>query len=218
MKTSIKTRTSELAEAAPVCKKRDREGSCRRLLDAGLEVFSKYGYDAATTKLVAKQAGINESLINRYFEGKEGLLLALIRQFFESEKESGAFHYPAGKTLEQELLNFSTAMFDHHAKVHKFFKVVISRAIVDAKIGEEMKCSAEDGFITLLTERLVAFKKRKMIRSDVDLDRACFIIKHTCFSLGFLGRFVMGLENDYIHATLADFVRDYSAGISAKKA
>lgn len=214
----MKTRTSEAPEGATVCKKRDREGSCRRLLDAGLEVFSKYGYDAATTKLVAKEAGINESLINRYFEGKEGLLLALIRQFFESEKESGAFHYPPGKTVEQELLNFSTAMFAHHAKVHKFFKVVISRAIVDSRIGEEMKCASEDGFVGLLSERLAVFKKRGVIRADVDLDRACFIVKHTCFSLGFLGRFVMGLEKDYVLTSLSEFVRDYSTGITAKRA
>lgn len=206
------------SEESATCRKRDREGSCRRLLDAGLEIFSKYGYDAATTKLVAKEAGINESLINRYFEGKEGLLRELIHQFFESEKASGAFQYPAGKTVEQELLNFSIAMFDHLAKVNKFFKVVISRAIVDPKIADDMKCRADDGIVGLLAVRLMSFQKAGAIRADVDVGRASALVKNTCFSTGFLGHFVMGLDIDYVRATLAEFARDYALGISAKRA
>ena len=37
-------------------RKRDKEASKQALLRAGLEVFSKYGYDAGTTKMVATEA------------------------------------------------------------------------------------------------------------------------------------------------------------------
>ena len=68
-------------------KKRDREGSIQRLLDAGVNVFSTYGYDASTTRLIAQESGINESLISRYFDGKAGLLVEIIRGYVEKEAE-----------------------------------------------------------------------------------------------------------------------------------
>src|SRR5262245_41341340 len=98
-------------------KARGREATMARLIEAGVEVFSQYGYDAATTKLVAKRAGINEALISRYFKGKAGLLLAIVEGFIEREKNSGAFgDHPAGETVEREILNFVKARSEHHMK------------------------------------------------------------------------------------------------------
>lgn len=47
-------------------------------MKAGIQVFAKKGYDAATTKDIAKTAGANEALIMRYFGGKKGLLEAIL--------------------------------------------------------------------------------------------------------------------------------------------
>ena len=62
-------------------KKRDRSASEERLVKAGTEIFSKFGFDGCTTRMIAKKADVNESLIGRYFDGKEGLLLAIIEIF-----------------------------------------------------------------------------------------------------------------------------------------
>src|SRR5271155_4241599 len=79
------------------CKARGREATMDRLLCSAVQVFSAHGYDAATTKLVAKEAGINESLINRYFDGKAGLLLANLKAYVQCEKEDGPWAtYPEG--------------------------------------------------------------------------------------------------------------------------
>ena len=59
-------------------KKRDQKGTKAKLLKAALDIFSKEGYDAATTRSIAKKAGVNESLIHRYFGSKSGLFVALI--------------------------------------------------------------------------------------------------------------------------------------------
>lgn len=55
-------------------------GARERLLIAALEVFSERGYDGASIKAVAAQAGVAPGLIYHYFEHKEGLLEATIER------------------------------------------------------------------------------------------------------------------------------------------
>ncbi len=49
-----------------------------RLLEAGVDVFGKHGFDAATTRMIAKNAGVNIAAIPYYFKGKEGLYHAVV--------------------------------------------------------------------------------------------------------------------------------------------
>ncbi|MBI1215013.1 MAG: DUF1956 domain-containing protein [Alphaproteobacteria bacterium] len=48
------------------------------LLAAGVRVFALYGYEGASTRQLAKEAGVNISAIAYYFSGKEGLYNAVI--------------------------------------------------------------------------------------------------------------------------------------------
>lgn len=62
-----------------------------RLLEAGVDVFGKYGFDAATTRMIAKKADVNIAAIPYYFNGKEGLyhaVVAYITGKLESQVES----------------------------------------------------------------------------------------------------------------------------------
>jgi AcrR family transcriptional regulator len=197
-------------------KKRDRDASIQKLLDAGVKVFSTHGYDASTTKLIAKQAGVNESLISRYFDGKAGLLVEIIRQFMAKESEQGIHkNYPRGETLEIEISNFFQDKFKHYLNVKSFLKVIFSRAIIDPKVAKEMQKKTYKGSSPVLLERLKEFQQKGFIRSDVNVERTCFTITHTCFSMGFLGHTVMGLDKEFILEALTDFARDFSTGISA---
>jgi len=60
--------------------KEAREDDARnRLLQAGLEVFAKCGFEAASTRMLASKAGVNLAAIPYYFGGKEGLYHAVIQ-------------------------------------------------------------------------------------------------------------------------------------------
>lgn len=48
------------------------------ILNAALELFARDGYNATSTRKVAKYAGVSEGLIFRHFENKEGLLKAIL--------------------------------------------------------------------------------------------------------------------------------------------
>jgi len=47
------------------------------LVQAALEVFGRDGFNAASTRDIAKLAGTNQALINYHFKGKQGLYLAV---------------------------------------------------------------------------------------------------------------------------------------------
>ena len=49
-----------------------------RLLEAGVDVFGKHGFDAATTRMIAQKANVNIAAIPYYFNGKEGLYHAVV--------------------------------------------------------------------------------------------------------------------------------------------
>lgn len=48
------------------------------IVDAALRLFASEGYNATSTKKVAKEAGVSEGLIFRHFGNKEGLLQAIL--------------------------------------------------------------------------------------------------------------------------------------------
>lgn len=53
-----------------------------KLIAAGFRVLSERGYEAATVKEVAKEAGVNQGLVHYYFGSKDGLLLAVTDEAF----------------------------------------------------------------------------------------------------------------------------------------
>lgn len=69
---------SNLAEAE------SRGDSTRRsLIQAGLEVFGREGFHAASTRSLSDAAGVNQAAIGFHFGGKEGLYLAVFEHIAE---------------------------------------------------------------------------------------------------------------------------------------
>ena len=57
------------------------EETRQRIISAAAEVGSKVGYSKATTKTIAKAAGVNEVTLFRHFGSKENLFSAAIEQY-----------------------------------------------------------------------------------------------------------------------------------------
>jgi AcrR family transcriptional regulator len=69
---------------------RDGTGSRRAIIDAALELFGRLGYDGASMKAIAGEAGISPGLIYHYFDGKEQLLQAIFAECMEDVQRSFA--------------------------------------------------------------------------------------------------------------------------------
>lgn len=62
------------------------------LLAAGIEVFSRDGFEGASTRAIAQAAGVQQALISFHFRGKEGLYLAVFDELAtQLEQRLGPF-------------------------------------------------------------------------------------------------------------------------------
>ncbi len=59
---------------------RQREATIARLLDAARTLFAEHGTESVSVSEIGRAAGVSPSLINAYFDGKAGLLYALVQE------------------------------------------------------------------------------------------------------------------------------------------
>ncbi len=172
-----------LCKTPPEPKKtRSREESVARFLQSALHLFSKHGFDATTTKMIAADAELNEALINRYFGGKEGLLKAVLENFIMTKKEEH-LHTPVGENLYEEIvfqMRMKVLVFKNHKE---FIRLMISQKISDNDFSKDMdKKIFED------EETLARFKKlqdKGQIQKDVNLQRIMAVTYFSTVGLAF---------------------------------
>lgn len=146
---------------------RSREATCLKLLKAGKEIFSRYGFDGATTKLIAKKSGINEALIIRYFQSKAGLLNAIVVDFVKRARES-ASQYPRGKTLEEEIRNFLLHRLEFVDGTRDFQRIALMRMLAEKKLKDKISITISNSSLSPLLPRLQEFKKAGQIAHGRD--------------------------------------------------
>lgn len=192
-------------------KKRDREASRRRILQAGLEVFAELGYDGATTRMIADRAGLNESLLHRYFTNKEGLLLEVSRMSMEVMRSQPP-HAPQA-TLQNEIYEFMNSKMEYEERNRNFVRVIVSRALADPafrhKLTKGMKAPVDDYFIG----RLKDFRAKGLIKKSVDIERLFFCVLSFGFAVGVVDRLLMGKSLEECRQQYRMFAKSMTEGI-----
>lgn len=107
-----------------------------RIINAAIELFGERGFDAASTREIARRAGILAPLLNYYFTNKEGLYQACAasiydstRQFFDHSMnqirqalDEQASHEVLQSLLENQLcLTLEFLMTNQHAQRRRLF-------------------------------------------------------------------------------------------------
>jgi TetR/AcrR family transcriptional regulator, regulator of cefoperazone and chloramphenicol sensitivity len=72
----MKTKKQWGKRPAPTRRYPRGEETRQRIVEAAIEVFGVLGYDGASTRLIARQAGVTLPAFQYYFAGKQGLYLA----------------------------------------------------------------------------------------------------------------------------------------------
>ncbi len=90
--------------AEPVVADEQAKRSTRdQILDAAFAILARDGYGALTARSVAQEAGTNLALVNYYFGGKKGLLLALYEKLEHERRERQlALYADDGRPLSQK--------------------------------------------------------------------------------------------------------------------
>lgn len=196
-------------------RKRDREATANALLDAGKQVFAERGFDAATTREIAGRAGVNEQLIQRYFSGKAGLLLAVVERYGREEGQ-GCTLPPAGDDVAAEILGFLNRQAEHTWKCREFTKVMMGRALVDPAIAAEMGRTLSESRIPCLLSRLEALRGKGLIDPAADLPAIAAGLATLSFGLGFLDQVVFAEKNERVCSVSRSLAETVARGLAPR--
>ena len=193
-------------------RRRDREATKAALLAAAVQVFAERGYDAATTREVAQAAGVNEQLIQRYFGGKAGLLLAVIGRFGEEEQRCCALPPPSGG-VEAEIRGFLEYQLRRACEIGDFTKVALHRSLCDAEVAHEIGRHFAETRVPLLRQRLDALRAQGLIDTDADLEAAATALASLSFGLAFVDQLVFGADCAQLRRVIRHVARTYARGL-----
>lgn len=78
-------RSYTLSDKARADRLAQKQATRRALLDAARALVAERGVDGVSVVEVGRRAGVSHSLINAYFDGKSGLMSALVKDFNEPQ-------------------------------------------------------------------------------------------------------------------------------------
>jgi len=188
--------------------KRDRPSTEEKLLVAGTAIFSKYGYDAATTKLISTKSGVNESLIMRYFGGKEGLLLEILRRYFEESRKI-PLNYPPQDNLKDELTHYIKFGRETSKKNKEIVRIMLLRASLDTKIRDKVQAMLPADGDPKFIERVNLLKAQKKVPNDLE-HKLISLIGFQNFSTTFISGFLFDEKTHKEIQTALDKLAEYT--------
>ena len=126
-------------ESVPKEPSKSANGAQTRLLESAMNTFGRCGYDAATTRMIAKEAGVNISAIPYYFNGKKGLYHAVVKhaadliagQIAETREEMTKQSYIAPLSQEQavnlleKFINQLISFIVGSPKAHRVARIIL---------------------------------------------------------------------------------------------
>ena len=208
-------------------KKRNREATEKMLIKAATQLFASKGFDGTRTLEIAQKAKVNEALIARYFGGKEGLLLAVLKDDAASKQIIGSAKQPCPTTawiptLDQSE-NFQDALGEffqcglkHMEEKQSFIRIALSQALTDPKMSELLRKKTFDESIPLMQERMKKLFKKKKITTE-QLESLVLLLMASNFAINFMGRMVHQIEPkkaDRVIALLVNSLDAYFATVT----
>lgn len=92
-----------------------------QIIQAAYRVLTEQGYDAATIKAIAREAGVAPGLLHYYFASKDELLIAVLKEISDRYTESGqqmSASLPA-EQLGEVSLNDALQRTLHHPETYR---------------------------------------------------------------------------------------------------
>ncbi len=99
------------------------ERTREKLIEAGVEIFGRYNFEATTTRMLADRAGVNLAAIPYHFRSKEGLYHAVVRHIVE---QASAAYRPAVAEINVALNKSGCSGSDCFAMLSKILNTMIS--------------------------------------------------------------------------------------------
>jgi AcrR family transcriptional regulator len=98
-------------------KKRDAQATRARILAAAMDRFARLGYESASLRDIAEEAGVDVALIGRYFGGKEGLFTEALKASINTDRVR---QWDRKYFANEIVTNIADDVHDDEAGLHTF--------------------------------------------------------------------------------------------------
>jgi AcrR family transcriptional regulator len=156
-------------------------GARQAILRAAREQFGRHGYDAATIRGIAAQAGVDPALVHHYFGTKEGVFVEAMRLPFRPSEIVDTVHDDAG-TAGERLVRLFLSVWESPASRDAL------QGLIRSAVSHEQAASMLREFIT---KELIGRVATVVDRPDAQL-RGALVGAHM-IGLGML-RYVLRVE------------------------
>ena len=115
-------------------KNNSKKSTKEKILDAALELISKYGYKGASIRKIAKAVGIRESAIYNHFKNKDEIFKEIMKNLFTTPFDQ----FFEKRPIEENALRGKRFLYEYAASVklitfdvknEKLFKIILLEMI-----------------------------------------------------------------------------------------
>lgn len=159
-KTGPKPKKSS-SKTPTLSSKREQE-----ILDAAVRVFSRKGFNGATTKEIASEAGVAEGTIFRYFKTKKDILLSLVGPYL-AQSLTDAIEEVSGASDEVIL----TAIIKNRLDIIKKNSNLIMLLFTEAQFHPELREKFTEKVVlkvAVVLEQLISARIKQGAYKEVD--------------------------------------------------
>lgn len=164
-------------------RKRDAEGTKRRILQAALEEFAAHGHSGARVDRLAEAAGVSKPMIYEYFGDKDAIYANALREAYVRIRE-GEKSLDLDKLAPDEAVRELVRFTMNHFRRNPWFVSML--AIENLRRGETISALSDAPRIqSVLVERLRDVLRRGaeagLFRDDVDPVEFYVFIASLCY-------------------------------------
>ncbi len=156
------------------CKRLTQAERRRQIIDVAMRLFAVKGFKGATTRAIAKAAGVSEAIIFRHFETKEDLYDAIIDTTLEKRRELWEKDVPAiaeDEDLESLLVSYGETFLRRHREDPTFIRLMMYSALEDHKFRQRFFEASRSPYMRAIRRRIDSGRARGEFR-DVDAELA----------------------------------------------
>lgn len=188
----------------------------QRILESALHLFSTRGYVGATTKEIAKNAGIAEVTLFRHFESKDKLFESVLNTYSFLPALKGLLPQVADKSYEEAMLTIANRFYEkltHRKEMIKLIQAEVQRY-------PEKLLNIHKTFVDELRQTLAGYFRelqKKKILADFDPEIGAMAFLGMCFSYFNSQEILMHKKHSQKtkEETLTGFVKIFVRGTAA---
>jgi AcrR family transcriptional regulator len=178
-----------------------------QIVEAATRVFAEKGFRRATTREVAREAGVSEGTIYNYFEDKDDLLMAILHRLNETERRAEDFEEGTATDFRRFLEEYLRRRMSLTWENREVFRVVLSEMLVNAELREVYLRRVIEPTMRIAEENF----RSRMEQGEVRRMDAPLAMRSVAGAV--LGLLVLGLLGDEEVGSRPDEIPDVLAGL-----